>query len=145
MRFTHLWSRASILLALTALVGCGTIPSAQLGSSSNATLTAEAVPPQSAFVTIECTVTKLLPDDNEGLPHQNFVVREVKPTAGVTLTCNNDTKYGSKVPGLAVGAKLSIRGTLYHGKTSDGIHWTHKATVNGDAGYIKTADGKMYQ
>lgn len=142
MRFTHPWSKASILLALTALVGCGTIPSAQLGRTTNATLTAEAVPPQSAFVTVNCTVTKLLPDDNDGLTHQNFFVKQ---DGGTTLQVNNSTTHGAKVPDLDVGEKLVIRGVIYHGNKSDGIHWTHHANKLNDAGYIQTDDGKRYQ
>ena len=106
---------------------------------------AKAVPPQSAFVTIKVTVKTILPDDNTGLPHQNFVVTELSPTAGLVLQVNNDTKFGSKVP-LKVGDSLTIRGVTYGKPTRpSGIHWTHKADDAGDAGFIQTADGTKYE
>lgn len=106
---------------------------------------AKAVPPQSAFVTIKVTVKTILPDDTTGLPHQNFVVTTVSPTAGLVMQVNNDTKFGSKVP-LKVGDSLTIRGVTYGKPTRpSGIHWTHKADKAGDAGFIQTADGSKYE
>ena len=106
---------------------------------------AKAVPPQSAFVIIKVTVKAILPDDTTGLPHQNFTVTEVSPTAGLVMQVNNDTHYGTKVP-LKVGDSLTIRGVTYGKPTKpSGIHWTHKADKVGDAGYIQTADGTKYE
>lgn len=133
-------------LAMT-LTACGNFQaslSAPSVSRPAQQLQAEAVPPQSAFETIEVRVKAVLPDDNHGLPHQNFVVSEIAPTAGMTLEVNNDTKYGSKVP-LKVGDTLTIRGVMYHNKAKHGIHWTHKADKPGDAGFIQTADGHKYE
>lgn len=140
MRKMHALVLGLVLAAPLSLGACGA-PALLSSQTAQGALEAQGVPPASAFVTIEATVTRMLPEDNHGLPHQNFVVEELSPKAGVTLQVNNDTKYGTKVPGLAVGQKLIIRGTTYPG----GIHWTHKANKPGDAGYIKTADGKIYQ
>lgn len=102
--------------------------------------------PALQFVTIKAKVVEILPDDTTGLPHQNFVVQEVSPEEGANLTVNNDTKYGSEVPGLKVGMLLTIRGVMYHnGGGRDGIHWTHHKDTPDDAGYIQTPDGKIYQ
>lgn len=139
----------SVLLALTAalsLSACGGASTAmQAGLARQSQLEAQSIPPQSAFVTIKVKVTKVLPNDTSGLPHQNFVVEELSPEAGVTLQVNNDTKYGSEVPGLAEGQELTIRGVEYHGGKLNGIHWTHKANKAGDAGFIQTANGKKYE
>jgi hypothetical protein len=144
---TSLVALAAGALALT-LSACGAAPTLSQARVINAQsqLETQSVPPQSAFVTIKVKVTKILPKDNDGLPHQNFVVEEISPKAGLIMQCNNDTKYGSEVPNLAVGQELTIRGVTY-GKASKpaGIHWTHKANKSGDAGYIKTADGHRYQ
>jgi hypothetical protein len=102
----------------------------------------QAVPPQSAFVIVSGKVATILPEDNTGLPHQNFIITT---DAGKAMTVNNDTKYGSKVTPLKVGQALSIRGVVYHNGSKDGIHWTHHANKANDAGYIKTADGTVFQ
>lgn len=100
------------------------------------------VPRPSQFVTISCTVTQILPPDTSGLPHQIF---DVQDTQGDTLEVDNDTHYGSEVQGLYVGERLTIRGVEYHDPNKDGIHWTHHANRPGDAGWIKTPDGQIYQ
>jgi hypothetical protein len=105
------------------------------------------VPPQSAFETIVATVEKILPLDLKGLKHQNFVVRETGPKAGHLLEVNHNIDFGTLVPDLKVGDQLVLRGQVYHNKRTgrDGIHWTHHAKAPGDAGYIRTADGRTYQ
>ncbi len=129
-------------LVAFAGTGCGKAPVAGVRVAARASqVVAQGVPPQSAFVTVAGKVSKLLPDDNNGLPHQNFMVT----VADEIYTVNNDTKFGAKVPNLAVGATLEIRGTVYHNGSKSGIHWTHHADKPGDAGYIKTADGKTYE
>lgn len=132
---------ATVAMTLTA---CGASPvgltSARVTSASTSQVMG--VPPQSAFTTISGTVTKILPEDNQGLPHQNFVIKDTK---GRTMAVNNDTKFGSKVRNLTVGMTLTIRGVEYHDKKADGIHWTHHANKPGDAGYIQTADGTKYE
>lgn len=101
-----------------------------------------AVPPQSAFRTVEATVTKVLPEDNSGLTHQNFVVTTER---NEVYTVNNSTTHGTAVAGLAVGLKLRIRGTVYKNGNRQGLHWTHKASKPGDAGWIETMDGRRFE
>jgi hypothetical protein len=103
------------------------------------------VPGPADFTTIQATVKQLMPDTNHGLPHQNFVVIETAPTAGVVLEVNNDEKFGTRVPNLAVGEALVIKGILYHDPAKDGIHWTHHTNTLGDAGFIQTPDGQLFQ
>ena len=144
------------ILAAGALVGCGTATSSpNLLASTALTATTNSdymdnavygsVPPPSAFQTIECVVTKILPEDTQGLPHQRFIVQD--NDSAMTLEVDNDETYGEKVPGLQVGEQLEIRGVEYHdiSPRKDGIHWTHHARRPGDAGYIQTPDGNIYQ
>jgi hypothetical protein len=138
--------RASILAAILAIAGCGsatTLQAPQVTTSS--VVEAKAVPPQSAFKVVKATVIQLLPDDNVGLTHQNFKVKAITPDTGRVYEVNNSTTHGSMVPDLKVGDVLEIRGTTYQNKDKYGLHWTHKADKPGDAGYIKTADGTIYQ
>ena len=134
------------LAALAALLaaGCGAPAPVALVRPASTAVEAQGVPPASQFVTIECSVTKLLPDDNDGLPHQLFVVKVTKGAKPGSYQVANDTLYGQKVPDLHVGDALTIKGTLFSGGTL-GIHWTHKASKPFDAGWIKTKDGKVWQ
>jgi hypothetical protein len=141
-------------LALALSAGCSAAPmmSAPMTASGLQALKKKKEQPKPngnkdlVFVTIKAKVVKILPDDTNGLPHQNFVVEELAPTEGEDLTVNNDTKFGSEVPNLKVGEVLTIRGVLYHnGGGNDGIHWTHHKDVPGDAGFIQTSDGHLYE
>lgn len=149
MRFAHrrLVATLSTALAVSLLAGCGATaiaPAAPSRAASSAATAGHSGP--LVFVTIQARVEKLLPDDTTGLPHQNFVVKTIAPQDGLTLTVNHDTHYGEKVAGLKVGTVLTIRGVTY-GKSDrpSGIHWTHHKDVADDAGFIKTADGHVYQ
>lgn len=138
--------RASVLAAILAIAGCGSVSTLQAPRVTTASVVeAKAVPPQSAFKVVKATVIQLLPDDNDGLTHQNFKVKAISPNEGRVYDVNNSTTHGSKVPNLKVGDVLEIRGTTYQNKDRFGLHWTHKADKPGDAGYIKTADGKIYE
>ncbi|HEY9720523.1 MAG TPA: DUF3465 domain-containing protein [Oscillatoriaceae cyanobacterium] len=143
------------LLVVGTLAGCGQSQPMMLESASLAAAQFDALHHHSSsnsqpsngskklnLVTIECTVVKLLPADNSGLPHQVF---NVKDSEGTMLEVDNDTHYGSFVPGLKVGEQLTIRGVEYHDTNKDGIHWTHHDNVEGDAGFIQTPDGRKYQ
>ena len=130
------------------LNACGAQPSLRLPGQVQqaASATTQAVPEASAFKIIEGKVSKILPDDTKGLPHQNFVVTAVVVDARQAVTVNHNTFHGTRVKNLKVGQTLTIRGVMYRSKNRGlGIHWTHKANKAGDAGYIKTADGVVYQ
>lgn len=135
-------SVATISLITLATSACGSHPALMPARVQPASVIAQSVPPQSQFKTVKAIVQSVLPDDTTGLPHQNFVV---VTDSGEKLTVNNDTKYGSRVPGLKAGLKLVIRGVEYHGANANGIHWTHHANTSNDAGFIITPDGKIYQ
>lgn len=145
--YNSLLRRASILAAVFAIAGCGSVTTLQAPqvNTTSSVVEAKAVPPQSAFKVVKATVIQLLPEDNDGLTHQNFKVRAINPNEGRIYEVNNSTTHGSKVPNLKVGDVLEIRGTTYQNKDKFGLHWTHMADKPGDAGYIKTADGKIYQ
>lgn len=136
-----LWLGAAVV-SVIGLVGCGTptmLTTARVADSGP--VEALGVPPQSAFKTFEVVVVKLLPDDTQGLTHQNFVVKTDK---GEVYEVNNSTSHGTEVEDLDIGDELTIRGTVYRGK-KQGIHWTHRADKPGDAGWIKDAAGKIYE
>ncbi|MEB3236286.1 MAG: DUF3465 domain-containing protein [Candidatus Sericytochromatia bacterium] len=139
------WIAAS-LVSLLALTACGAPVPASLRPTAQASGIVESlgIPPAHKFVTVQCIVTKILPDDTQGLPHQLFMVRVTKGTSEGVYEVSNNTHHGSKVTNLKVGDALTIRGTLYTGGDR-GIHWTHQANKPFDAGWIKTKDGAVYQ
>jgi hypothetical protein len=106
--------------------------------------------PQLNFQTIKGIVKSLMPDTNPsgGLPHQHFFLQQ---EGGPLRRVDNDLKFGTKVPNLVPGEPLTIRGVLYHDDAAngqpalDGIHWTHHRAVSGDAGFIQTPDGQIFQ
>jgi hypothetical protein len=117
-------------------------PSLSLNTQVASTAETLSIPPATAFKTFTVKVKSILPEDNQGLPHQNFVVTAAD---GQVWEVNNDTHYGSKVIGLAVGEALTIKGVTYKDTNKQGIHWTHKANKPDDAGWIKDPGGKIYQ
>lgn len=123
-----------------------TAASDELRLSSAARMAFQSGPPDpSQFVTIQGTVAQLLPADASGLPHQKFMFQETAPDAHSLLEVDNDIHFGTEVPNLAVGENLTIRGVEYHDPGKDGIHWTHHDQQPGDAGFIQTPDGHLYQ
>ncbi len=96
------------------------------------------------FTIVTGVVVTLLPPDTHGNPHQEFRIKLSDPTPGKILEVNHNTAMAPEVADLDVGEKLVIRGVTYSDSQA-GIHWTHHAVKPGDAGYIKTEDGKIYE
>jgi len=140
----HQWIAASIL-SLLALTACGApAPTTLRTTSVTGIVESLGIPPAHKFLTVQAVVTKILPDDNQGLPHQLFMVRVTKGASEGVYEVSNNTHHGSKVTNLKIGDALTIRGTLYTGGDK-GIHWTHQANKPFDAGWIKNEDGKVFQ
>jgi hypothetical protein len=89
-------------------------------------------------------VVKLLPDDNNGLPHQRFILRVEDPFPGRILEVDHNVSMAPPVEPLSVGEPLLVRGVIYSG-SKEGIHWTHHAAKPGDAGFIQTQDGAVFE
>ena len=134
-----------LVAAATAIAlfntGCGRHVAPLAPMRPVAQAVAQGIPPIDAFKVVTGTVVKILPADTDELPHQNFVIQ----VNGQLITINNDTKYGTEIPNLSVGQQLTIRGVQYTDPGKIGMHWTHHANKAGDAGYIQTADGHVYQ
>jgi hypothetical protein len=91
------------------------------------------------FVTMSGTVTKLLPDDTVGLPHQHFLYRG---TDGRVYKVAHNTELAPYVP-VKVGDAVSFKGELVKASPNDVMHWTHYNPRGGDGGYIEHK-GKKY-
>lgn len=66
-------------------------------------------------------VTKLLPDDTRGLPHQKW---EAKLSNGARITIVYNLDMGRRVP-VEVGKRFSVGGEFIWTKFGALIHWTH--------------------
>jgi hypothetical protein len=151
-------SRAvSGILAAFVVAGCGMAPmtpkapmtqrAPALAVPSVDTLEAEwsrrgSIPAN--FAVVAGDVMKLLPDDTQGIPHQVFVIRVMEPARGLVLEVNHNVAAGEPVARLEVGERVIVRGVLYSG-FKEGIHWTHHAKRRGDAGFIQTENGRIYE
>ncbi len=130
-----------------ALTGCGTSPFA-LSADSASTLSADskssANKPQRQidFVTIQGTISELLPDDTQGNPHQLFRLKATVKGKQVTVQCAHNTALAPYVP-LKVGDAVEIKGEFIDESPYDIIHWTHYNPRGGEGGYI-SLNGKKY-
>lgn len=66
-------------------------------------------------------ITKLLPDDSEGAPHQRFII-ETHP--GHTILIINNLEHGYRVP-VKLGDIVEVKGSYIWNKYGGLIHETH--------------------
>ena len=86
-------------------------------------------------------VTKLLTDDNNGSPHQRFLV---KINAEQTLLFAHNLDLSSHIP-LQVGEEISFSGEYVYNPKGGIVHWTHRDPKSQHmAGWV-LAHGKKYQ
>ena len=69
------------------------------------------------------TVTRVLSDDNEGSPHQRFIVTL---PSGQTLLISHNIDLAHRVEGLAVGDPVSFKGEYEWNDKGGVVHWTHR-------------------
>ena len=70
----------------------------------------------------EGTVTKILPDDNEGARHQRFIV---KLRSGQTLLIAHNIDIAPRVGSLRVGDAITFKGEYVWNSKGGVLHWTH--------------------
>ncbi len=131
--------RIAVLALACSLAGCGSAIAPTVRFDPSVRLVAAGIPTH--FTQLRGTVVRILPDDTQGLTHQCFVI---ETEAGERYEVNHSTTHGERIDGLRVGALLSVRGVVYRDKTKQGIHWTHHADCEGDAGWIEW-NGRRYQ
>lgn len=69
----------------------------------------------------QMVVTKVLPDDTQGLPHQKWLVR-LSDNSTLELVYNSD--MGDRVP-VEVGEVMSAGGQLIMAQQGPLLHWLH--------------------
>ena len=87
-------------------------------------------------------VIKILPDDNNGTPHQRFII---KLDDGITLLIAHNTDLAPRLNGLKVGDQVSVFGEYEWNDKGGIIHWTHHDPQNQHPhGWIRWHDN-LYQ
>ena len=87
-------------------------------------------------------VLKMLADDNDGSPHQRFVVAL---PSGQTLLIAHNIDLAPRIVGLREGDMVSFSGEYEWNPEGGVIHWTHHDPRNRHpSGWIRH-NGKLYQ
>ena len=90
----------------------------------------------------EGTVTRLLPDDLDGLRHQRFVIQL---TSGQTLLVAHNIDVAPRIDGLKVGDSVRFNGEYVWNEKGGVIHWTHHDPQGRHVAGWVMHNGKRYQ
>ena len=91
----------------------------------------------------EGRVVKLLPDDNDGIRHQRFLIRLAD---GSTLLVVHNVDVAPRLDDLAAGDTVEVCGEFVDNDRGGLVHWTHHATGRSrhPAGWIRHG-GRIYE
>jgi hypothetical protein len=88
------------------------------------------------------TVAAVLSDDNDGSPHQRFILTL---QSGQTLLISHNIDLAPRVETLSVGDVVFFKGEYEWNAKGGVIHWTHHDPAGQhEAGWIRH-DGKTYE
>ena len=88
------------------------------------------------------TVTRLLPDDDDGSRHQRFILRLA---SGQTLLVAHNIDLAPRIAGLAVGDDVEFNGEYEWNERGGVIHWTHHDPQGRHAAGWLRHEGRTYQ
>ena len=87
-------------------------------------------------------VARVLPDDEEGIEHQKFILRLA---SGQELLVAHNTDLARRIPALKNGDTVEFRGEYEWNPQGGVLHWTHRDPQARHAdGWLKR-NGQLYQ
>jgi hypothetical protein len=93
-------------------------------------------------VTGSGVVAKILPDDDDGSPHQRFIL---ELSSGQTVLVAHNVELAPRVDGLAVGDTIEFHGVYEWNPRGGVVHWTHEDPAGRHgAGWLRY-QGELYQ
>jgi hypothetical protein len=129
-------------LALLPLGCASQTQSLKLGSPSDGeVLEAQAEHARKHEVTVTAPVSKLLPDDTEGIPHERFLIRL---SNGSTVLVAHDTARAPRVP-VQAGDTITIHGEYIWNEKGGVLHWTHHSDTPYHPGGWIELNGRHYE
>lgn len=88
------------------------------------------------------TVTRLLPDDNDGERHQRFVL---ELASGQTLLVAHNIELASRIDELRRGDRVGFYGEYEWNEQGGVIHWTHHDPAGRHIGGWLEHNGRRYE
>ena len=88
------------------------------------------------------TVTRLLPDDNEGSRHQKFILRLA---SGDTVLIAHNIDLAPRIDQLKRGDRVEFHGEYEWNQRGGVVHWTHHDPAGRHVGGWLKHQGKTYQ
>ncbi len=87
------------------------------------------------------TVSRILADDDEGSPHQKFILTM---SDGLTLLFAHNIDIAPRLDGLTVGDTVEFLGEYEWGEQGGTVHWTHRDPQGAHQdGWLKW-EGRVY-
>ena len=127
----------ALALLLLVLPSCSNDPAQQ-------DAIARAFEQRQSDVQVECegTVSRILPDDKVGSPHQRFIVQLA---SGQTVLIEHNIDLAPRIDDLKAGDTVSVSGEYVWNEKGGLIHWTHNdPSGKHQAGWIKHG-GRRFQ
>jgi hypothetical protein len=105
---------------------------------------ARAIADHAHDVTVDAAgvVSRVLPDDRQGEPHQRFIVRL---PSGTTVLIAHNIDVAPRIEGLRAGAPIVFEGEYVWNAQGGVVHWTHHdPSGRHKTGFVKY-NGRLYQ
>ena len=120
----------------------GQMPNNQGDASTNPVAQAYRNQQSNVMVEFQGTVTRILPDDNEGSRHQKFIV--ALPDNHTVLVSHN-IDLAARIEDIAVGQPIKIGGEYEYNNRGGVVHWTHHDPAGQHPGGWIEYGGKRYR
>jgi hypothetical protein len=114
---------------------------AELARQQEEVITLQKERSRHAEVTVVAPVSRILPDDTQGLQHERFII---SLTNGTTILIAHDTSYAPRVP-VQLGDAVRIHGEYIWNQRGGLIHWTHASDSPFHEGGWIDYQGRRYQ